>query len=121
MLPLVSFIFLSLENYGVRKLEAVFALLITTMAVSFAWMFTDTKPNGKDLLIGKDLTDLFLCCNLTCVSLSTDHTICNFRYFGSKIELKDNKASGWGCWLCNHAPQCVSSFSTSAVKENRSK
>lgn len=46
------FIFLSLENYGVRKLEAVFALLITTMAVSFAWMFTDTKPNGKDLLIG---------------------------------------------------------------------
>ncbi|KAJ1266025.1 hypothetical protein BS78_08G119300 [Paspalum vaginatum] len=46
------FIFLSLENYGVRKLEAVFAFLIATMAVSFAWMFTDTKPNGKDLLIG---------------------------------------------------------------------
>ncbi|VAI13659.1 unnamed protein product [Triticum turgidum subsp. durum] len=45
------FIFLSLENYGVRKLEAVFAVLIATMAVSFAWMFTDTKPNGKDLLI----------------------------------------------------------------------
>lgn len=36
----------------VRKLEAVFAVLIATMAVSFAWMFTDTKPNGKDLLIG---------------------------------------------------------------------
>ncbi|KAM0859076.1 hypothetical protein ACQ4PT_047439 [Festuca glaucescens] len=46
------FIFLSLENYGVRKLEAVFAVLIATMAVSFAWMFTDTKPNGKDLLVG---------------------------------------------------------------------
>ncbi|KAF8692302.1 hypothetical protein HU200_039911 [Digitaria exilis] len=46
------FIFLSLENYGVRKLEAVFAILIATMAVSFAWMFADTKPNGKDLLIG---------------------------------------------------------------------
>nr|CAB3466311.1 unnamed protein product [Digitaria exilis] len=45
------FIFLSLENYGVRKLEAVFAILIATMAVSFAWMFADTKPNGKDLLI----------------------------------------------------------------------
>ena len=60
MLPLFSFIFLSLENYGVRKLEAVFAFLIATMAVSFAWMFTDTKPNGKDLLIGKDLTDLLL-------------------------------------------------------------
>ncbi|KAI4971660.1 hypothetical protein ZWY2020_002574 [Hordeum vulgare] len=36
----------------VRKLEAVFAVLIATMAVSFAWVFTDTKPNGKDLLIG---------------------------------------------------------------------
>ncbi|KAL6623513.1 hypothetical protein ACP70R_033392 [Stipagrostis hirtigluma subsp. patula] len=46
------FIFLSLEKYGVRKLEAVFAFLIATMAISFAWMFTDTKPNGKDLLIG---------------------------------------------------------------------
>ncbi|GJN35304.1 hypothetical protein PR202_gb24059 [Eleusine coracana subsp. coracana] len=45
------FIFLSLENYGVRKLEAVFAFLIATMAISFAWMFTDTKPNGKDLLV----------------------------------------------------------------------
>jgi len=54
LLPFVSFIFLSLENYGVRKLEAVFALLIATMAISFAWMFTDTKPNGKDLLIGKE-------------------------------------------------------------------
>jgi Mn2+/Fe2+ NRAMP family transporter len=52
-----SFIFLSLENYGVRKLEAVFAFLITTMAISFAWMFIDTNPNGKDLLIGKDLAD----------------------------------------------------------------
>jgi hypothetical protein len=45
----------------VRKLEAVFAVLIATMAVSFAWMFTDTKPNGKDLLVGKDLTnELFM-------------------------------------------------------------
>jgi len=54
LLPFVSFIFLSLENYGVRKLEAVFAFLIATMAISFAWMFTDTKPNGKDLLVGKE-------------------------------------------------------------------
>ncbi|XP_006651593.2 metal transporter Nramp6-like [Oryza brachyantha] len=46
------FIFLSLENYGVRKLEALFAVLIATMAWSFAWMFIDTKPNGKDLIIG---------------------------------------------------------------------
>lgn len=57
MLLFDSFIFLSLENYGVRKLEAVFAFLIATMAISFAWMFTDTKPNGKDLLVGEDLAD----------------------------------------------------------------
>jgi len=48
----ISFIFLSLENYGVRKLEALFAVLITTMACSFAWMFIETKPRGKDLIIG---------------------------------------------------------------------
>ena len=47
-----SFIFLFLENYGVRKLEALFAVLIATMGVSFAWMFGETKPSGKDLLIG---------------------------------------------------------------------
>lgn len=46
------FIFLFLENYGVRKLEAVFAVLIATMAISFAWMFGETKPSGKELLIG---------------------------------------------------------------------
>lgn len=46
------FIFLFIENYGVRKLEAVFAVLIATMALSFAWMFGDTKPSGKELLMG---------------------------------------------------------------------
>ncbi|XP_047321486.1 metal transporter Nramp3-like [Impatiens glandulifera] len=46
------FIFLLLENYGVRKLEAVFAVLIATMAISFAWMFGETKPNGKELIYG---------------------------------------------------------------------
>ncbi|KAK4749423.1 hypothetical protein SAY87_026872 [Trapa incisa] len=46
------FIFLLLENYGVRKLEALFAVLIATMALSFAWMFGDAKPNGKELLLG---------------------------------------------------------------------
>jgi hypothetical protein len=42
-----SFMFLFLKNNGVRKLEAVFAAIIATMALSFA----DTKPNGKELLI----------------------------------------------------------------------
>ncbi|OIT37722.1 PREDICTED: metal transporter Nramp2-like [Nicotiana attenuata] len=46
------FIFLFLENYGVRKLEAFFAVLISTMALSFAWMFAETRPNGKELIIG---------------------------------------------------------------------
>ncbi|KAI0511362.1 hypothetical protein KFK09_011992 [Dendrobium nobile] len=46
------FMFLFLENYGVRKLEAFFALLISTMAISFAWMFGETKPSGRELLIG---------------------------------------------------------------------
>ncbi|KAJ3673932.1 hypothetical protein LUZ60_005924 [Juncus effusus] len=46
------FIFLYLENYGVRKLEAFFGVLIATMAVSFAVMFGETKPDGKELLIG---------------------------------------------------------------------
>ncbi|KAL8188513.1 hypothetical protein R6Q57_012884 [Mikania cordata] len=46
------FIFLFLENYGVRKLEALFAFLIAVMAISFAWMFGETKPNAKELLVG---------------------------------------------------------------------
>ncbi|KAJ3685542.1 hypothetical protein LUZ61_014706 [Rhynchospora tenuis] len=46
------FIFLFLENYGVRKLEAVFAFLIATMAISFAWMFRKTQPSQKELVIG---------------------------------------------------------------------
>ncbi|KAD0767442.1 hypothetical protein E3N88_43738 [Mikania micrantha] len=46
------FIFLLLENYNVRKLEALFAFLIAVMAVSFAWMFAETKPNAKELLVG---------------------------------------------------------------------
>ncbi|WOK99644.1 metal transporter Nramp6-like [Canna indica] len=46
------FIFLFLENYGVRKLEAFFAVLIITMASSFAWMFKEAQPSEKELLIG---------------------------------------------------------------------
>ncbi|KAL0350528.1 UNVERIFIED_CONTAM: Metal transporter Nramp3 [Sesamum radiatum] len=46
------FVFLFLENYGVRKLEALFAVLIAVMALSFAWMFGETKPSGRELLLG---------------------------------------------------------------------
>lgn len=54
LFPMPSFMFLFLENYGVRKLEAVFAVLISTMALSFVCMFAETKPSGKELLTGKD-------------------------------------------------------------------
>jgi hypothetical protein len=57
----------------VRKLEAVFAVLIATMAVSFAWMFTDTKPNGKDLLVGKDLTNELFMTKILLILLAIDH------------------------------------------------
>ncbi|XP_061342536.1 metal transporter Nramp3.2-like [Gastrolobium bilobum] len=46
------FIFLFLENYGVRTLEALFAVLIGIMALAFAWMFGEAKPSGKELLLG---------------------------------------------------------------------
>lgn len=36
-----------------RKLEAFFAVLIGVMALSFAWMFGEAKPNGVDVLVGK--------------------------------------------------------------------
>ncbi|KAH6796118.1 hypothetical protein C2S51_037104 [Perilla frutescens var. frutescens] len=46
------FIFLFLENYGIRWLEAFFGVLISSMAISFAWMFVDAKPAAKDLIDG---------------------------------------------------------------------
>lgn len=72
-----SFIFLFLENYGVRKLEAVFALLIATMAFSFAWMFGETKPSGKELLMGKHLTAITIC-------IFTFNYCCTFLIHSSK-------------------------------------
>jgi hypothetical protein len=59
-LLLNSFFFLFLENYGVRKLEGVFAIFIGTMGFSFAWMFFDTKPNEEELLMGKISLLLFI-------------------------------------------------------------
>ncbi|KAG5021773.1 hypothetical protein JHK85_018115 [Glycine max] len=46
------FFFLFLENYGVRKLEGVFAVFIGTMGFSFAWMFFNTNPSEEELLMG---------------------------------------------------------------------
>jgi len=58
-----------LENYGIRKLEAVFAILIATMALAFAWMFGQTKPSGTELLVGETLNIPFFC--LVCGDGST--------------------------------------------------
>lgn len=41
-----------------RKLEALFAVLIATMAISFAWMFGETKPDGGELMIGENEKNL---------------------------------------------------------------
>ncbi|KAJ3691806.1 hypothetical protein LUZ61_020970 [Rhynchospora tenuis] len=46
------FIFLFLENYGVRKLEAFFGVLIATMAITFAIMFGEAAPSSEELLYG---------------------------------------------------------------------
>lgn len=41
-----------------RKLEAFFAVLIGLMALSFAWMFGKAKPDGVDVLLGKESISL---------------------------------------------------------------
>ncbi|XP_050407510.2 uncharacterized protein LOC126822588 [Patella vulgata] len=47
-----TFTFLFLENAGLRKLEALFGALITTMAFSFLYMYITVQPNQGDILIG---------------------------------------------------------------------
>lgn len=47
-----GFIFLFLENFGVRKLEALFGVLISVMAISFAWMFAQAQPSAGELFAG---------------------------------------------------------------------
>ncbi|KAJ7264422.1 hypothetical protein O6H91_01G024400 [Diphasiastrum complanatum] len=47
-----GFLFLFLENFGVRKLEAFFAVLIAIMAISFAWVFGKAGPDMKQIFSG---------------------------------------------------------------------
>ena len=72
-----------------RKLEAVFAVLISTMAISFAWMFGQTQPSGTELLIGAHLS----------------LTIVNF-YF---LEISSLEINGFFCYfqesLCQSSAQ----------------
>ncbi|KAL3687421.1 hypothetical protein R1sor_013730 [Riccia sorocarpa] len=47
-----GFAFLMLENFGVRKLEALFGGFISIMAIAFAWMFAKTKPDFQAIATG---------------------------------------------------------------------
>lgn len=47
-----TFTFLFLESAGLRKLEALFGILITTMAISFSYMFFTVKPDVIEILKG---------------------------------------------------------------------
>ena len=58
------FIFLFLENYGIRKLEAFFGFLISIMAISFAWMFGKAQPSASDLALGESLMFLLTSASL---------------------------------------------------------
>ncbi|XP_060586514.1 uncharacterized protein LOC132742199 [Ruditapes philippinarum] len=47
-----TFTFLFLENYGLRKLEAFFGVLITTMALTFMYIYITVVPNQVSILEG---------------------------------------------------------------------
>ena len=47
-----TFLFLFLDKYGLRKLEAFFALLITTMAMSFGFEYIKAAPDQAEVIYG---------------------------------------------------------------------
>ncbi|XP_031423957.1 natural resistance-associated macrophage protein 2 isoform X4 [Clupea harengus] len=47
-----TFVFLFLDKYGLRKLEAFFGTLITVMAISFGYEYVMVAPNQGELLKG---------------------------------------------------------------------
>uniref|UniRef100_A0A8C8E5W8 Solute carrier family 11 member 2 n=1 Tax=Otus sunia TaxID=257818 RepID=A0A8C8E5W8_9STRI len=47
-----TFVFLFLDKYGLRKLEAFFGFLITIMALTFGYEYITVKPNQEKLLKG---------------------------------------------------------------------
>ncbi|XP_077185045.1 natural resistance-associated macrophage protein 2 isoform X2 [Paroedura picta] len=47
-----TFMFLFLDKYGLRKLEAFFGFLITVMAIMFGYEYGTVKPNQAELLKG---------------------------------------------------------------------
>ncbi|XP_061688326.1 natural resistance-associated macrophage protein 2 [Syngnathoides biaculeatus] len=47
-----TFVFLFLDKYGLRKLEAFFGFLITIMAISFGYEYVVVKPDQGEVLKG---------------------------------------------------------------------
>ncbi|XP_067449375.1 natural resistance-associated macrophage protein 2-like isoform X1 [Thunnus thynnus] len=47
-----TFVFLFLDKYGLRKLEAFFGLLITVMAITFGYEYVTVGPDQGQLLMG---------------------------------------------------------------------
>ncbi|XP_056441051.1 natural resistance-associated macrophage protein 2-like [Gadus chalcogrammus] len=47
-----TFVFLFLDKYGLRKLEAFFGLLITVMAITFGYEYVTVRPDQGELLKG---------------------------------------------------------------------
>ncbi|XP_053517686.1 natural resistance-associated macrophage protein 2 isoform X2 [Artibeus jamaicensis] len=47
-----TFVFLFLDKYGLRKLEAFFGFLITVMAFTFGYEYITVRPNQSDVLKG---------------------------------------------------------------------
>ena len=45
-------VFLFLDKYGLRKLEAFFAVLITTMAISFGFEYVKAAPDQSEVIYG---------------------------------------------------------------------
>uniref|UniRef100_A0A8C8J9K2 Solute carrier family 11 member 2 n=1 Tax=Oncorhynchus tshawytscha TaxID=74940 RepID=A0A8C8J9K2_ONCTS len=47
-----TFVFLFLDKYGLRKLEAFFGVLITIMAITFGYEYVTVRPDQGELLKG---------------------------------------------------------------------
>nr|KAF6497718.1 solute carrier family 11 member 2 [Rousettus aegyptiacus] len=47
-----TFVFLFLDKYGLRKLEAFFGFLITVMALTFGYEYVTVKPSQSEVLKG---------------------------------------------------------------------
>nr|CAB3266101.1 natural resistance-associated macrophage protein 2-like [Phallusia mammillata] len=47
-----AFVFLLLDKYGLRKLEAFFGLLITLMAITFGYEYIKVAPNQEQVIFG---------------------------------------------------------------------